>query len=79
MVRRKIIHNRARCALCGDIIESKRTHDWVACSCGEIFVDGGYEYCRAGAKDFANFIGMYEHEGDAEAEESEVERDDRDK
>lgn len=51
----KIIHNRARCKNCGDIIESKSTHDWVCCSCFHksngvtgIFIDGGLEYFRCG-------------------------------
>lgn len=25
--------NRAQCPNCGDIIESKHTHDWVCCLC----------------------------------------------
>ena len=51
----KIIHNRARCKNCGDIIESKSTHDWVCCSCFHksngktgCFLDGGLEYFRCG-------------------------------
>ena len=42
----KIIHNRCKCAKCGDIIESKHDHDFVTCSCGAISVDGGHEYLR---------------------------------
>jgi hypothetical protein len=42
------IRNRARCLKCGDIIESKHRHDFVSCSCGTIFVDGGNEYWRYG-------------------------------
>ena len=37
-----ILHNRAKCKKCGDIIESKHCHDWVQCSCKSIFVDGGH-------------------------------------
>ena len=58
----KILRNRAKCALCDDVIESMSRHDFVKCKCGEIFVDGGHEYLRAGANDFENFIGMYETE-----------------
>lgn len=47
--------NRAKCLKCLDIIESKHVHDFVTCTCGEIFVDGGNEYWRAGAYDFNNF------------------------
>jgi hypothetical protein len=48
--------NMAKCRLCGDVIESRHTHDFVRCKCREIFVDGGLEYLRAGASDFNNFI-----------------------
>lgn len=59
---KEILRNRAKCKLCGDVIESTHVHELVACSCGEIFVDGGHEYARAGAKDFKNFIPMYVYE-----------------
>ena len=55
-----IIRNAAQCAKCGDIIESKHRHDFVSCSCDEIFVDGGKDYFRSGAKDIANFISLSE-------------------
>ena len=51
----KIIANRIRCRVCGDIIESRDTHDFVTCSCGRVSVAGGHEYlrrvCRDGPKD----------------------------
>lgn len=47
--------NKAQCMLCKTIVESKHVHDFVRCACGEIFVDGGNDYWRAGAKDFKNF------------------------
>lgn len=50
----KIKVNKAQCRVCGDIIESKHRHDFVSCKCDEIFVDGGKDYLRRGAKDFAN-------------------------
>jgi hypothetical protein len=43
--------NRARCKLCGDIIESTHLHDFVWCSCHAIFVDGGTDYRRWGWDD----------------------------
>ena len=43
---RKIIKNAIQCKLCGDIIESTRTHEYVECSCGSCAVDGGHEYLR---------------------------------
>lgn len=54
--------NRAKCRLCGDVIISTHRHDFVSCSCGEISVDGGGAYNRASARDFANFIAMYDDE-----------------
>lgn len=48
----RIIHNRARCKKCGDIIESTNTHDFVTCSCGAISVDGGHDYLKRSAENF---------------------------
>lgn len=48
--------NRAKCALCGDVIVSKYQHDFVGCKCGEIFVDGGNAYWRCGARDMKNLL-----------------------
>jgi len=45
---RKIIRNAARCRQCGDEIESLFRHDFKWCSCGDIFVDGGFDYLRRG-------------------------------
>lgn len=42
----KILRNRCQCKKCGDIIESKYTHDYVRCKCGSIATDGGTEYQR---------------------------------
>lgn len=44
----KIIKNRIKCLLCGDIIESKTRHDMKYCSCGNCYVDGGLDYLRRG-------------------------------
>lgn len=38
----------AKCARCGDVIESTYVHDYVQCSCGAISVDGGHAYCKRG-------------------------------
>lgn len=56
MNRNKIIVNSAACKLCGEIIESKHRHDFVSCMCGEIFIDGGPEYLRRGARNLDNII-----------------------
>lgn len=45
-----IKRNAIRCKICGDIIESRSTHDFQQCSCGATFVDGGHEYVRIGGE-----------------------------
>ena len=57
--RHMIIRNAAQCAKCGDTIESTYQHDFVSCSCGAIFVDGGHDYLRAGGSP-ENFISLVE-------------------
>lgn len=42
----KIITNKIKCKKCGDVIESKALHDYVACRCGACAVDGGHAYLR---------------------------------
>ncbi len=44
--KRRLTRNRAQCADCKDIIESKFRHDFVNCKCGAIYVDGGLAYIR---------------------------------
>ena len=44
----RIKTNKAKCLGCGDVVESKHRHDWVSCTCGSIFVDGGKDYLRRG-------------------------------
>jgi len=39
-----------QCLKCGDFIESKYRHDFVWCSCKNIYIDGGDDYCRYGGK-----------------------------
>jgi hypothetical protein len=54
--RERLLRNAAECKRCGDVIESRSVHDFVACKCGEIFVDGGLSYLRRGARDINNII-----------------------
>ncbi|MGF2565408.1 DUF7695 domain-containing protein [Ralstonia pseudosolanacearum] len=49
--RRRLVRNRIKCNKCGDIIESTYTHDFVMCSCGACFVDGGHDYMRIGGNE----------------------------
>jgi tRNA(Ile2) C34 agmatinyltransferase TiaS len=43
---KKIIRNKAKCKLCGDIIESMTRHDFKFCSCKKMAVDGGKDYIK---------------------------------
>lgn len=40
--------SKAQCLDCKGYMESKHRHDFVKCSCGNSFLDGGDEYIRAG-------------------------------
>jgi hypothetical protein len=54
-----VVVNKCQCARCLDIIESRHRHDFVQCSCGAIFTDGGTEYIRRGGE-IENIIDMSE-------------------
>lgn len=47
-MKRPMATNIAKCKSCGDVIESKHRHDFQACKCGDIFIDGGKDYIRFG-------------------------------
>ena len=47
-MRQEIARSRAQCMRCYHIIESHHRHDFVTCSCGTIFLDGGMDYVRYG-------------------------------
>lgn len=60
-IERIIVHvNKCQCRQCRDIIESKHVHDFVRCSCGAIFTDGGLEYLRRGFTNADDIIDMSE-------------------
>ena len=61
-----IIHNRAKCLICGDIIESVHRHDFKWCSCGNLAVDGGHDYLRRCFKDRAKYEDLSETVEDPE-------------
>jgi hypothetical protein len=60
IMRDVVVINKAQCKLCGDIIESLNTHDYVRCGCGESAVDGGKSYIKRSAKDLSNIIELSE-------------------
>lgn len=47
------MRNRAKCALCHDIIESFTREDYVECKCGAIAISGGQYALNVFAKDFS--------------------------
>ena len=61
-----------RCPKCKDIIYSRATHDFHYCSCGNVFIDGGFEYTRIGAEDLDALERM---EIDVNATEKELYKD----
>lgn len=42
----RMVESRGKCNQCGDIIQSKHTHDYVTCKCGSFSLDGGLSYVR---------------------------------
>lgn len=47
----RLTRNVLQCLLCEDVIESKHRNDFQSCSCGNVFVDGGLDYCRVGVRE----------------------------
>ncbi|WP_443092851.1 DUF7695 domain-containing protein [Bacillus pumilus] len=43
-----VVRNAIQCKHCGEVIESKVSHEFRKCSCGKVSVDGGLEYPRRG-------------------------------
>lgn len=63
MSEKKLIKNAIKCNHCGDVIESKYTHDFVTCSCKTVSVDGGLSYCKRSFKNgLDDFTDMSEWE-----------------
>ena len=58
---RRIVRNAIQCKHCGDVIESAHTHDFIGCSCGRVFVDGGLDYLRRGFTEPDDFIDLSEY------------------
>ena len=56
-----ITRNIAKCAKCGDIIESVFRHHFTTCGCGAISVDGGKDYHR-GVGNPEDFVVLTEEE-----------------
>lgn len=59
-IRPRIIRNAIRCNHCGDVIESKYTHDYKSCSCRNVAVDGGHDYLRRCAESHDDYTELSE-------------------
>lgn len=46
MHEKRLVKNIIKCVHCGDIIESKHTHDFKWCKCGTVSIDGGLSYTK---------------------------------
>lgn len=53
---RRAIPNKARCASCDTIVESRHRHDFVRCECGSFALDGGLDYWRVVGDDIGDVI-----------------------
>ena len=74
---KRIIENSAKCLKCGDKIVSKHRHDYVTCSCGNISVDGGLDYCRRSFKEMDTWIdtSIWEEDTSKQSYEETIEGD----
>lgn len=53
-----ILSNQAKCLKCGDEPYSAYTHDFKCCKCYNLFVDGGIDYIRQGARDEGKYMSL---------------------
>jgi len=42
----RLLRNSAYCKKCKTHIQSRNTHEYTTCKCGEVSVDGGQDYAR---------------------------------
>ena len=38
--------NAIKCPSCGDVVYSRARHDMRWCNCGEVAIDGGFDYTK---------------------------------
>lgn len=69
--------NRAKCRLCGDILESLTQFDVVECSCKEISIWGGEYELRCHARDFKNFLRIDDRGAERQVKYIEVHEEDQ--
>lgn len=42
--------NAIQCSNCGDIVYSRARHDMRGCTCGDVAIDGGFDYTKINYK-----------------------------
>lgn len=74
---KRMIENSAKCLKCGDKIISKHRHDYITCSCGNVSVDGGLDYCRRSFKEMDTWIdtSIWEEDTSKQSYEETIEGD----
>ena len=53
---KRLIENSAKCLKCGAKTISPHINDYITCSCGNVSVDGGLDYCCRVFKDMETWI-----------------------
>lgn len=56
--------NAVQCHACAEVIVSLYRHDFKTCKCGDVSVDGGYDYLRRVWADRAEWTEMQRDEND---------------
>ena len=58
---KKVSVNKAKCLICGEVLESKFPHDFKTCKCENLSVDGGLDYIRRGYKNKDSYEELAEY------------------
>lgn len=56
----EVFLNSAKCNLCGDVLVSNHRHDFKGCSCGNLHVDGGSQYCKRNYREVGSYTELSE-------------------
>lgn len=64
----RYLSNRAKCLICGEIIESTHRHDFKWCSCRNVAVDGGLDYLKRCFNKMDSWVDMSEISKTAEGQ-----------
>lgn len=52
--------NAVRCSSCDEMIVSIHRHDYITCSCGDVSVDGGFDYNKRSFREGAKWVEITE-------------------